>query len=461
MRNVGGGSITTLRLLIGTDAVSADYVVETRDRQIQNGMVSSGNPVIVDVPSDPGDLELQVTGSDFDNREKGIHVYTTGADSIFVIGENFISTLNYGSFLAYPCLTIDTGYEYYIISTDDPTDFLQSQFLLVGCENDTTITVTPTQSVNLPQDPQTASAFVVVDPGITSHVFTLNQKQTLLVSSVDDLTGTKITSNKPLTVISGHECANIPESASGCEPLAVHVPPSATWGTKFLLAPFAGRSGTQMAKVFGVEGSLITLTCGLNTITYDHTQVDFTSREISFDGYCYLESSQPLLVVQLSSGGSIDSQGDPAIGMISPVDQYVNEITFFSLETSVFPSNYISVTVTIGHYIPQSILLDGTTIDCTWNAITDSGGEIIGYGCNKEVSSGVNTPAQHTVSHMEAGGLISVLAYGFSASPALGYAYLTGQNIPESMDDGKIMHDSFCNFMDCIYLEMNSNYKLT
>ena len=432
MRNVGGGSLTTLRLLIGTDAVSADYVVETRNRLIQMGMVSSGNPVVVDIPSDPGNLELQVIGSDFDNRERGIHVYTTGTESIFVIGENFVSNLIYGSFLAYPCLTIDTGYEYYIISTDDPTDFVHSQFLLVGCENDTTITVTPTQSVSLPQDPQTASAFVVVDPGITSHVFTLNQMQTLLVSSVDDLTGTKITSNKPLTVISGHECANVPGSATGCEPLAVHVPPSATWGTKFLLAPFAGRIGAQSFKILSTETTSLSYTCGTTSNVAQNT----VSLVISTNEYCYLESSQPLLVVQLSTGGSIDSQGDPAIGMISPIDQYVGEITFFSLETRVFPSNYISVTVSTEHYIPQSILLDGAVINCTWNEIQDSNEEIVGYGCSKEVSSSVNTPAQHTVSHMEAGGLISVLAYGFSANPALGYAYLTGQRI--TRDDGMI-----------------------
>ena len=194
MRNLGGGTFTTLRLVIGTTAESADYVVETGTKVIQMGTVSSGTPVVVDLPSN---LELQVIGSNFENRRKGVHVYTTGDHSLFVLGESYVNPLNYGTFLAYPCITIetDTGYEYYIISTDDPTDFLHSQFLLVGCEDDTTITVTPTQSVGLPQDPQMAmSMSVTVAPNTESNEFTLNQLQTLLVSSTDDLTGTKIAS---------------------------------------------------------------------------------------------------------------------------------------------------------------------------------------------------------------------------------------------------------------------------
>ena len=439
MSNFGGISLTSLRLVIGTTAESADYVVEASEKTIQNGMVSSGTPAVVDIPSDPRDLELQVIDSDFANRKKGIHVYTTGDESIFVIAENFVNPFNYGVFLAYPCLAIETNtsYEYYIISVQ-ANDIIRSQFLLVGCENDTTITVTPTQSLSLPQDPQMATTTsITVEPetAVTSHEFTLNQMQTLFVSNANDLTGTKIVSNKPLTVISGHECANVPFSESGCEPLAIQVPPNATWGTKFLLAPFAGRTGVQSFKVISAEPTSIMYKCGSSEL---QKTADATSFTLNTDEYCYLESSKPLLVVQLSTGGSIDSLGDPAITMISPIDQYINEIAFFSLPTSTFPSNYISVTVSMEHYNPERIFLDGAAIDCDWTEIQNNADVIIGYGCSKTVSSERNTPKQHTVSHMDADGLISVLVYGFSAAPGRGYAYLAGQNIMKTDIDGKI-----------------------
>ena len=433
MRNLGGGAFTSLRLVIGTTAESADYVVETSaGEMIQMGMVSSGTPVVVEIPSH---LELQITQSNFENREKGIHVYTTGDETIFVIGENFIHPLNYGTFLAYPCITVagDASYEYYVVSTDDPTDFLHSQFLLVGCEDDTTITVTPSQSVTIPQDPQTSmTTSVTVEANTMSDEFTLNQLQTLLVSSVDDLTGTKIVSNKPLTVISGHECANVPSSESGCEPLALHVPPLATWGTKFLLAPFAGRTGVQNFKAISAEAASIIYTCG----TTSRGAQGVTTLEINTDEYCYVESSQPLLLVQLSTGGSIDSKGDPAVAMISPIDQYVSEIAFFSLPTSNFPSNYISVTVSAEHYDAESIMLDEAAIDCEWQEIRNDEEEIVGYGCSKEVTSGANNPTQHSVTHTGANGLLSVLVYGFSAFPGRGYAFLAGQKI--AVTDGEL-----------------------
>lgn len=435
MRNLGGGAFTTLRLVIGTTAESADYVVETSaGGMIQMGMVSSGTPVVIEIPSN---LELQITESNFENREKGIHVYTTGDETIFVIGENFVNPLNYGTFLAYPCITVegDAGYEYYVVSTDDPTDFLQSQFLLVGCEDDTTITVTPSQSISIPQDPQMSmTTSVTVEANTMSDEFTLNQLQTLLISSVDDLTGTKIVSNKPLTVISGHECANVPSSESGCEPLALHVPPHATWGTKFLLAPFAGRTGVQNFKAISAEASSIIYTCG----TTSRGAQGMTTLEINTDEYCYVESSQPLLLVQLSTGGSIDSKGDPAVAMISPIDQYVSEIAFFSLPTSTFLSNYISVTVSAEHYNAENIgiMLDGAAIDCEWQEIRNNEDEIVGYGCSKAVTSGANDPTQHSVTHTGANGLLSVLVYGFSAFPGRGYAYLAGQKI--AVTDGEL-----------------------
>ena len=437
MPNIGGSSFTSLRLLIGTTAESADYVVEVSERVINEGTVSAGIPALVDIPSDPRDLELQVTDSDFSNRKKGIHVYTTDDDLISVIAENFITPFNHGVFLAYPCITIetDTDYEYYVISTG-ATDFARSQFLLVGCEDNTTITVTPTQSVSLPQDPQMAtSASITVEPETTSQEFTLNQMQTLLVTSANDLTRTKIVSNKPLTVISGHECANVPFSESGCEPLAFHVPPSTTWGTRFLLAPFAGRTGVQSFKMISAETTTIIYTCG----SISRGAPNITNLQLNTDEYCYLESSKPLLVVQLSPSGSTDMQGDPAITMISPIDQYVNEIAFLSLPTSSFPSNYISVTVPAEHYNPNKSLLDGVAIDCDWKEIQNTTNDIVGYGCSKAVSSGRNTPMQHNVSHIDADQRISVLVYGFSASPGRGYAYLTGQQI--LVTDGKCISD--------------------
>ena len=428
MRNVGGSPFVSLRLVIGTTADSANYVVQTSTEMIQRGTVTSQNPVTIEVPSNPRRLNLQVTDGTFSNRDKGVNIQATGDEEIYVVAENFVSPFNFGVFLAYPCITVPGGnYEYYVVSTD-ATNLLNSQFLLVGCEDDTTISIEPTKSIMIPQDPQMATTTTVtIDAGMTSQDFSLNRYQTLLIRSSNDLTRTKIVSNKPLTVISGHECANVPISESGCEPLAIHVPPLAYWGTRFLLAPFTGRTGPQIFRVISAVNTDVVHICGVEDGDKFQSE-EKTFIEISTDKFCFLESTEPVLIAQFSTGGSIDNKGDPAVAMISPISQYVKELSFLTLSSTDFPLNYISVTVSEEHFNTRQILLDGEMLDCEWKDIYNRDEEVVGYGCSKAISSGTS-PTQHTVTHDNEDGQISVLVYGFNARQSLGYAYLAGLDI--------------------------------
>lgn len=419
MRTTGASEIALLRLVVGTPSTSAAVVAETTSQIVHQGMVSSGSPMVITLSS-----TSQVTGTDFSNRNKGIHVYSNGTEPIFVVVETVITSINYGTYLAYPSLSFQsiTSYEYVILSQE--SNILQSTFLLVGNLDNTSITIIPSQGVSLPSDTQTTSDLVSVEANTSSHTFLLNKIQTLLVQSGNDLTGTKVISSKPLTVVSGHECANVPlTSAAGCEPLAIHVPLRASWGTKFMLAPFAGRNGAQIFKaVTTTDNTSIVYTCG------NMTRKNFTSREfqLSTNEYCYLESSDPIMVAQLSVGQTEDSLGDPAIAMISPINGYVHEIQFLSLSTGDFPRNYVSITVPDS---PNGVLLDGVPIVCQWKTIYNSSNITIGYGCSLNVSSGASSPMQHRISNLNPNGLLSVIVYGFNTEPHQGYAYLSGQNI--------------------------------
>ena len=252
------GFRVTSELLIGTHSANTSYSVETTAGVAQTGYVSYSNPATVTLG-----VSFLVESSDYAEREKGIHILATGEDPIFVfvITRHFVG---FGNFLAYPCEDFDReSYEYFAISVSS-TIQTKSQVVLVGCEDDSTVTITPTEDIVLPQDAQDADSPEVTILAGESHTVTLNQMQTLLISSsstdaiVADLTGTKILSNKPLTVISGHECGNVPQSVGFCEQLAVQVPPTFTWGSAFLLAPFRGRTGGQLYKaVTAQENSTI------------------------------------------------------------------------------------------------------------------------------------------------------------------------------------------------------------
>ena len=67
--------------------------------------------------------------------------------------------------------------------------------------------------------------------GNVKYTVTLHALQTLLIKVVYlDLSGTKIVSNYPLTVIGGHQCATVPVLYFYCDPIATQVPPTINWG---------------------------------------------------------------------------------------------------------------------------------------------------------------------------------------------------------------------------------------
>ena len=321
-------------------------------------------------------------------------------------------------------------YEYFALSTDytgmpNIVD-RRSNIVLVGNSDNTAVRITPTQAVILPQS-------TTINAGST-HNITLAQFQTLLISSLSDLTGTRIVSNKPLTVISGHQCAHIPTTTPFCEPIYIHVPPTESWGQSFLLAPFARRtSGTTFKLVASHNNTAIAYRCGTDLSQGLVLSNAGNSTIIAFSGspFCYLSANNSILVAQIAAGFFSDMVGDPSVSLVSPMSGHIHSTHFVSLP--IF-ENYITVTVSAEHFINGSqIRLDGQPLNCTWNSIYNSTFlDIVGYGCTTSVS-----PGTHTVSHTNAFGLLSVVAYGWNTAPQIGYAYLTGINLTESNAEGK------------------------
>ena len=412
---------TRIQLIIaGEDTSLVRFGVETSTGVVYSGTTSITNPVAINLPT-----TLTATNSRFD-RNKGVHVYTSGRGAVSVVAVNYIPG-SVGEYLAYPCLDIGGGpYEYFAVSagTMPSISAPESEILLVGCKDATSVTIFPTQSVNLPIDAQRLlSATFVVAPG-SSHTVTLNQMQTLFFKATDDLTGTRIVSNKPLTVISGHECANVPANQAYCEHITEHILPTTTWGKRFLLVPFGGRNVGQYYKVVAsMDETSFTLTCNATSNTLFLSMAGrFQQFFTTSDSFCSLVSDKPVLVSQLAIGGMVDRIGDPAISIVPPVNQYRNYYSFSSMNNSDFDIHQISVSVPSEYFQPISIRLDGLPISAPWNAINNSEGTIVGYGCHVSVSGG----SVHTVHHDEGRAKLAVMVYGFNSSLSSGYCYLAG-----------------------------------
>ena len=404
-----------LQLVVSTEnSLPVQFSVETSNLLFYSGITTISSPVTVNLP-----ISSLVFGASYTYRNKGVHVYTTGHGSISVLAINY-RTSTVGEYLAYPCPDTNSDlHEYYIVSTQ--TNRRLSEFLLVGCDDNTTITITPTQTVSIPADVQSSSSSQVSVLQGDSHKIILHRMQTLLIGKNSvDLTGSKIVSNKPLTVISGNECSKVPSTQSGCEHLAEHIPPTSTWGHEFFLVPFGGRNVGQYYKIVSSNDvTMIMRTC--NSVTTSQTLSPAGSSFTFFTSsstYCFVVANKPILVSQIGlSRVKYNDIGGPIISILPSLDQYRNRYSFFSLNTTDFNIHQISVSVSAQYFQPNSIRLDGQPITCQWNAIYNNGGSVVGHGCHQNVTGGTG----HILSHSNPFGKVAVLVHGWSYSAGYGF----------------------------------------
>ncbi len=153
-------------------------------------------------------------------RNKGILVEADGNINLYGMSFHQYAT---DAYLALPCskMAVDE-YEYYGISYE--IFIFPNVILLVACENETVVK-------------------------FNSSTITLNSMKIYQIESDNDLTGTRITSSKPLSVFSGSECARVPTDIPYCDHVVEQVPPTVTWRSKFLVASLEGRSSGERIRV--------------------------------------------------------------------------------------------------------------------------------------------------------------------------------------------------------------------
>ena len=400
--------------------------------------VSFDQPITVLLPS-----YLQPLSANYSERNKGIHVHSDAPISVtvMVIEYDFRE-----SYLVYPYADLgQQRYEYYVVSADRSINSwteTRSQFLLVGNENSTTITIAPTQSIEIPMDPQDPnSALVLVAPG-SAHTVVLHRMQTLLIGTSigDDLTGTAIISDKPLTVISGHECGTLSDQlieefdqaqwwwwwwwGIWCDHFIEQIPPTVTWGKTFLIVPFPDESVQHYNKIIAsAHATTVTQTCNGSVVATIQlaSPGDWNSREwnITYDpgAYCVIESNEPILVMQFSAEGHIENYFDvnasiifsQVMSIVPPVEQYINAVLYFPNENIThlgynYENHYAHITTND----KSSVLLDDLPYNWNWHPIYDQDGKTVGYGTIHKFPD--TNP--HVLRHTNPSSGLSVIAYG-------------------------------------------------
>ena len=261
----------------------------------------------------------------------------------------------------------------------------------------------------------------------TPYLFVLSQGQVLNLETDGqqgaDLTGTLIEADKKVSVIGGHECANVPLGISACDHLESQLFPVETWSSEYVADTFEPRSPSQLDvwRVMAGDND-VTVTTNPPVPGYETFQlqrggwVQFATAEsfvVTADGKImvghYLTgSSYPgAKIVCTNTGiGKDTAIGDPAFTLAAPVKRYLKQ--YAVLTPSGYAEDYLNIVAPQG----TTVSIDGVPVAAPFQEIAGTG-----YA----IARATVAPGVHLVSGSKAFGLT---AYGYACD--VSYAYPGG-----------------------------------
>ena len=455
-------------LLVATDepdpvSFTVKYLGETMNKTARQGQTVR---IVIQIENEGSDIRVKR----INERNKGIHVKAEGKKLLTVYGINDARTESEG-FLALPCHNYPgiSKYNYSVFSmkTIHPNELFSSRFLIVGCEADTTLKVIPTARVQLPNS--TGSIKKQIGPNLgdsaKEETFTIRSLETLMLESPDDLTGTIIRSDKPISVFVGHECGRVPDNKGRCNHLVEQIPPDITWGKKFFTVPLGLRESGERYRIWSFANktvpTVVTVTCTTEgetqpslemnetIIKKNYTEFDTIGRS-SVGGnstyrrdFCCIETTKPSIVMMYAKGKSVDmvslpgvtgNLGNPAMVLVPPMSQYSNNFTISTVRNLTVANalySYISYALPIEYFdntdadrAAFTVNNSDFTPDSNYHPIFCSNRQICGYGAY----SPINKEGNHIVRYnkMTAGMYLYVYHFmkkstGDITSPMIAY----------------------------------------
>ena len=266
------------------------------------------------------------------------------ADATIVLPINSLGKKYYAS----------TYYERHIFGDEYQQGQSQSELLIVGVEDSTTVNIIPKVST--------------IDGKLRGELFTitLNRGDIYQLQAEGDLTGTLIESVynngdcKNFAVFGGNKWARVtggdncvldlrPEGAYypggfAADHLYEQMYPVNTWGKEYVALPFELRTG-YVLQITATEDNTRIFINGVLRETLNAGEYATFQYE---DEVTSIRADQPIQVAQMSQSFSCDITvqngiGDPFMIMLSPNEQKLKEITFNALETEAIEEYFVTV----------------------------------------------------------------------------------------------------------------------
>ena len=410
-------------LLMTTESQPVSYSIEAPGiRYRSEGFITADKEVVISLPQ-------MIVVSSHTEQNKGIYLHVNSS-LVTVIGQNSQSATS-DTFLALPTVHYTNSYVYYGLSVakgvaSSSEGGQASSILIVGTEDQTTMSVKMTQTVTV----RVGSTTTVMARG-REYTFTIKRLQTVYMKSANDLTGTKIITDKPISVFSGHGCANVHKDQQFCDHLIEQIPPTTSWGKIFFIAPLATRRSYTIKILAAHSSTSITVYCNNLVQSYFLNDGSYVKKTLTEQEYCAVYTDKPILVAQLSHGrfdDGLSSYADPMMTLVPATVHYMDKFIFSTIRNTLAQphyNHYVNIIVTKQYYHPDEIyVLEGNSskslntsqwIPIKVNNVTEA------YGTQKALVSGVVE-----VFHSDSAALLTTVAYGFARIRPEGYGHPGG-----------------------------------
>ena len=302
------------------------------------------------------------------------------------------------------------SFVYYAASIDFVGSYLKTLhsnddyiFRVVALTHYTEIRIAPNQDVNINGTSIFHRKEIIV---------VLNMGETVVISSNEDLTGSRVTANASVAFYSGHYCAI--GKTTDCAILHEQLPPYNSWGNTFVVQTnINGLIGNMLKIVASDVGARVSVKCTTYGTYYEVRNFSLGFREhttfsVPHD-YCTIKSDENILIIQFRDSSLLlmDTFMTIIPALVHYDDNYV-------LTVHEGFSNYIAITVKDTNTSSKTLLLNDSPITVSWMKIELDG--------DTYYFSSLLLPAgRHKIAFMDNSITFGVVLYGSNGNGAFAY----------------------------------------
>ncbi|TNE31972.1 T9SS type A sorting domain-containing protein [bacterium] len=413
----------------------------------------SFDPTQYELTSQNNSGSLLPDGGDDESIRKTTFHLTSDEDVTVVIHNEAVFTSD--ACLVYPVDAL--GNNYFVFSYESNYAYLQfsiqstpSQFIIVGTEDNTKISIEPTaptlKNGRIKQD-------IILNKGEVYLVQAdvTNYKTTPPGGS--DLTGTRIKSDKKVAVFGGHQRANIPYTEySSRDYLLSQMIPLEAWGRDVFIVPFF-----QPISIDNPDYDITKI-----TVAFDDTEISFAGKPyttlnqgekitLPIIDPIYVTGDKPIRACLYKkstqtpgSQSGKQSSSDPFMVLFPPKAQFLRDYNFINVDLpQKYKEHYVNIiipTISI-----SSIRLDGNPINANFKPI-----EGIAYSyANYQVSAGTHKIIADTN--------FGICVYGYGQTNSYGYVGGLGLEVQDWNPPGYSFNSIDCFSTGFTFTEKNKD----